>query len=152
MPLWRCKAFWRAYFWEDNPQPKDIYSTDTSEQEEAGREWLLIFCSIPGFAKGWTTTTDEGLSMLPRRRTLFWPVFLSSLTSDGLAQSENHRWSSNTATAKGWPTKTLGLSFPHLQNTHKKPCKGKHYLHIDQLRTQGPSHSQCSTLISHGGG
>lgn len=88
--------------------------------------------------------------MLPRRRTLFWPVFLSTLTSDGLAQSENHRWSSNTATAKGWPTKTLGLSFPHLQNIHKKPCKGKHYLHIDQLRTQGPSHSQCSTLVSRG--
>lgn len=88
--------------------------------------------------------------MLPRRRTLFWPVFLSTLTSDGLAQSENHRWSSNTATAKGWPTKTLGLSLPHLQNIHKKLCKRNHYLHIDQLLTQGSSYSQCSTLISHG--
>lgn len=35
------------------------------------QEGLQDFSSVPGFANGWTTTTDEGFSMLPRRRTLF---------------------------------------------------------------------------------
>lgn len=86
--------------------------------------------------------------MLPRRRTLFWPVFLSTLIRDGLAQSENQRWSSNTATSKGWPTKKLDFSFPPLQNTQKRSLRQKHYLCIGLL-IQWHSYSHFSTFLFH---
>lgn len=74
-----------------------------SRPQSPVQEDLWDCSGVPGFANGWTTTSDEGFSMLPRRRTLFWPVLLFTLITEGIAQSENHTWSSNTATAKGWP-------------------------------------------------
>lgn len=78
------------------------------------KERLCNMSSVPGFANGWTTTSDEGFSMLPRRRTLFLPVLLFTLITDGTVQSENHTLSPNTATANGRPgssSNTLHTSY-----------------------------------------
>lgn len=112
--------------------------------------------SVPGFANGWTTTSDEGFSMLPRRRTLFLPVLLFTLITDGTVQSENHTWSSNTATANGRPARGSSPCHPSCL-CHEYVSKDKAWnVHaiprLNQLfniaAKQGTSHHLTGNLVS----